>query len=35
MYNENIFRLNIKVGLKHGLLDKISNPGSLEIASAR
>jgi len=28
VYNQNIFRVNIKVGLKHGLLDKVSNPGS-------
>jgi hypothetical protein len=28
VYNQNIFRLNIKVGLKHGLLDKVGNPGA-------
>ena len=28
VYNQNIFRLNIKVGLKRGLLDRVSNPGS-------
>lgn len=28
VYNENIFRLNIKVGLKHGLLGRVWNPGS-------
>jgi len=28
VYNQNIFRLNIKVGLKHGLLDRVWNPGS-------
>jgi hypothetical protein len=28
VYNENIFRLNIKVGLKRGLLDRVWNPGS-------
>jgi hypothetical protein len=27
VYNQNIFRLNIKVGLKHGLLGRIWNPG--------
>jgi hypothetical protein len=27
-YDRNIFRLNIKVGLHHGILDRTSNPGS-------
>jgi hypothetical protein len=28
VYNENIFRVNIKIGFKHGLLGRVWNPGS-------
>jgi len=28
VYNRNIFRMNIRVGVKRGLLGKVSNPGS-------